>query len=79
MVTERADVEPILPMGQLVHDLGCEVCWKNGDLKILHPRQGLTPSAKPERMSSITTSSSLGLDRGNGGGGKSKNYEKCEV
>jgi len=43
MVTERADVEAILPMGQLVHDLGCEVCWKNGDLKILHPRQGLLP------------------------------------
>ena len=26
-------------------------------------------------MSSITTSSSLGFDRGNGGGGKSKNYD----
>ena len=43
MVTERADVEPILPMGQLVHDLGCKVCWKTGDLKILHPRRGLLP------------------------------------
>ena len=30
---------------------------------------------KTERMSSITTSSSLGFDRGNGGGGKSKNYD----
>ena len=43
MITERADIEPILPMGQLVHDLGYEVYWKNGNLKIFHPRRGLLP------------------------------------
>ena len=37
MVTDRADAEPIVPMGQLVHELGCEIKWTNGDLKILHP------------------------------------------
>ena len=43
MVTDRSDVEPILPMGQLVQGLGCEVSWKNGDLQILHPRRGHLP------------------------------------
>ena len=30
MVTVRHDVEPILPMGQLVQDLGCQVKLADG-------------------------------------------------
>ena len=43
MVTSRQDVEPILPMGQLVQDLGCEVNWKDGILQIFHPLPGQLP------------------------------------
>ena len=43
MVTDREGIEPILPMGQLVHDLGCEIAWKEGSLKILHPLGGELP------------------------------------
>ena len=43
MVTDRHDVEPILPMGQLVQDLGCQVNWTDGTLNVLHPVRGLLP------------------------------------
>ena len=43
MVTNRRDVEPIIPVGQLVHGLGCEVTWNDGNLKILHPLQHQLP------------------------------------
>ena len=43
MVIERADVESILPMGYFVHDLDCEICWKNGNLKILCLHRCLLP------------------------------------
>ena len=43
MATDRNDIEPILPIGQLVHDLRCEIAWKEGSLKILHPLGGELP------------------------------------
>ena len=43
MVTDRMDIEPILPMGHLVHALGCEISWKDGDLRISHPVRGPLP------------------------------------
>ena len=33
MVSERKDVEPIIPMGMLVQKLGCRVDWNQGTLK----------------------------------------------
>ena len=30
MVSERSDVEPILPMGLLIEKLGCKIEWDNG-------------------------------------------------
>ena len=43
MVTDRHDVEPILPMGQLVQDLQCQVTWADGILKVTHPTRGPLP------------------------------------
>ena len=43
MVTDRHDVEPILPMGQLVHDLGCQVKWAGETLNVIHPVRGQLP------------------------------------
>lgn len=40
MVTDRHDVEPILPMGQLVQDLGCQVKLADGTLNVIHPQRG---------------------------------------
>ena len=48
MVTDRMDIEAILPMGHLVHDLGCEVCWKDCDLSISHPHCGPLPVRNQE-------------------------------
>ena len=43
MVTEKCDIEPILPMGHLVKRLGCEVEWKDEKLAIRHPKRGPLP------------------------------------
>ena len=43
MISQRQDVEPIIPMGQLVHQLGCSVDWTGDHLKIFHPRRGALP------------------------------------
>ena len=40
MLTERQDVEPIVPMGHLVKTLKCTVEWKDGGVRVLHPSRG---------------------------------------
>ena len=40
MVSERKDVEPIIPMGMLVQKLGCRVDLNQGTLQIHHPQEG---------------------------------------
>lgn len=43
MVTERSEVEPIVPMGGLVRALGCKVSWEGEEVKITHPIRGDLP------------------------------------
>ena len=43
MITEKEDVEPIVPMGHLVKTLKCSVSWEEGSLKVLHPVRGRLP------------------------------------
>ena len=40
MLTEDQEVEPIVPMGQLVTKLKCKMHWEEGELSIQHPQQG---------------------------------------
>ncbi len=43
MVTEKQDIEPILPMGLMATRLGCEMTWNGPMLQVLHPARGLLP------------------------------------
>ena len=43
MVTEKQDIEPILPMGMMATRLGCEMTWNGPLLRVLHPVRGLLP------------------------------------
>ena len=43
MVTEKQDIEPILPMGMMATRLGCEMTWNGPLLQVLHPVRGLLP------------------------------------
>ncbi len=43
MVTEKEDIEPILPMGLMATSLGCEMSWNGSKVKVLHPVRGLLP------------------------------------
>ena len=43
MVSNRNDIEPIIPMGHLVKKLGCDVVWKGDSIEIHHPVRGLLP------------------------------------
>ena len=40
MITDRQDVEPIVPMGHLVKTLQCSVEWKEEGVRVLHPMRG---------------------------------------
>ena len=42
LVTQTGDqkVQPIVPMGALVEDLGCSLQWAKGTLKLRHPTKG---------------------------------------
>ena len=43
MVTEKQDIEPILPMGLLATALDCKMTWNGSTLQVLHPVRGLLP------------------------------------
>ena len=60
-VTEKMDVEPILPMGQLVRDLQCEVSWKEGELQVTHPLRGPLPVRNQEGSPQIPRALALEL------------------
>ena len=43
MLSEDQSVEPIIPMGTLIQDLGCSLEWEATQLKVRHPRRGQLP------------------------------------
>ena len=43
MVPERADAEPILPMGLLIEKLGCKIEWNSEGVCLRHPQRGILP------------------------------------
>ena len=43
MVTDREDIEPILPMGAMVQLLQCQIQWTEEEVKIVHPSRGTLP------------------------------------
>ena len=61
MVSERKDVEPIIPMGMLVQKLGCRVDWNQGTLQIHHPDRGLLPVQPQEGCPQIPRALALEL------------------
>ena len=54
MVSEEADIEPIVPMSALMKDLGCEAVWKAGELSIIHPGLGSLPVQQAEGCPQIS-------------------------
>ncbi|CAL1136331.1 unnamed protein product [Cladocopium goreaui] len=61
MVSERKDVEPIIPMGMLVQKLGCRVDWNQGTLQIHHPDRELLPVQPQEGCPQIPRALALEL------------------
>ena len=43
MAPERADAEPILPMGLLIEKLGCKIEWNSEGVCLRHPQRGILP------------------------------------
>ena len=43
MLSRDPDVEPIVPMGILVDDLGCKVEWGHDGVRVIHPTRGSLP------------------------------------
>eukprot|EP00435_Cladocopium_sp_Y103_P026293 s3759_g6.t1 len=43
MVSKRADIEPILPMGLLIEKLGCKMVWGDDGALLQHPQRGSLP------------------------------------
>ena len=43
MLSRDPEVEPIVPMGILVDDLGCKVEWSHDGVRVIHPTRGLLP------------------------------------
>ena len=58
MVSKRADIEPILPMGLLIQRLGCKVDWGEEGVYLHHPKRGTLPiklsSGCPQLARSLT-------------------------
>ena len=42
-MSERPDVEPILPMSLLIEKLCCKIDWDNGEVCLRHPQRGTLP------------------------------------
>ena len=38
---EGQTVQPIIPLGSVIEDLGCSLHWKRGSLQLLHPQRGV--------------------------------------
>ena len=43
MISKSHQIEPIVPMGSLVKDLGCKLEWGAEGLRVLHPHRGGLP------------------------------------
>ena len=43
ILSPEGDIEPIVPMGLLVDDLGCKVEWSHDGVKVTHPTKSLLP------------------------------------
>ena len=58
MVSKRANIEPILPMGLLIQRLGCKVDWGEEGVYLHHPKRGTLPiklsSGCPQLARSLT-------------------------
>ena len=61
MVIERPDVEPIVPMGALIKDLGCRVLWEGDQMKVDHPKRGDIPVSCEEGCPLISRTLALDL------------------
>ena len=40
LVSSRSDIEPIVPMGLLASELGCQLLWAGDQLQVWHPARG---------------------------------------
>ena len=61
MVINRQDVEPIVPMGAMIRELGCRVLWEGDQVKVEHPSRGSLPVSCEEGCPLIPRSLALDL------------------
>ena len=61
MVTDREDIEPIVPMGALTEMLDCKVQWEKGKMSVLHPCRGLLPVREVSGCPQVSKALALSL------------------
>ena len=54
LVHEEPGMEPILPVGRLVRELGCSFEWKDGECFLFHPIRGQIAMEVEEGCPQIT-------------------------
>ena len=60
---EAKDIQPIVPLGALVMDLGCSLSWTRSSLKLTHPRHGNIRVAVKGKCPEVAISDALTLIR----------------
>ena len=66
MLSRDTQVEPIVPMGMLVEDLGCKVEWSHEGVRVVHPTRGLVSGCQDDWMPSGDSRACSAADRGVG-------------
>ena len=61
MVSDRADIEPIVPMGLLTSRLGCQIWWTDQNLVVRRPDRGDLPTTTKEGCPQIPRQLALDL------------------
>ena len=61
--TSSTLVQPIVPLGALVHDLGCKLWWTKSALKLVHPKHGALKVAIRNKCPEIAVTDALSLIR----------------
>ena len=58
-----ANIQPIVPLGALIHDLGCKLSWSRSSLRLVHPKHGELKVTVRNKCPEVAVTEALGLIR----------------
>ena len=56
-----ANIQPIVPLGALIHDLGCKLSWSRSSLRLVHPKHGELKVTVRNKCPEVAVTEALGL------------------